>query len=264
MRAVFCLVAWLAFSAALAAAEAPPPRPTKYFNDYAGMVSAQTAARLERALEDYEKETSSQILVAIFPKLPENSALEDFTFRTADAWKPGQKGKDNGAILFIFRDDRKIRIEVGYGLEPAIPDSVVSSIINNVIMPRFRARDFDGGVSAGVDVLLQAARGEYKGTGTTVASRRSRGPRGIPVIFIVLLVFVILAASSFQRRGTVYHRRRRSYWGGGWGGGWGSIGGLGGGGGGWSGRSGGGSWGGGGGFSSGGGGFGGGGASGGW
>ena len=76
MRAVFCLVAWLAFSAALAAAQAPPPRPTKYFNDYAGMVSAQTAARLERALEDYEKETSSQILVAIFPKLPENSALE--------------------------------------------------------------------------------------------------------------------------------------------------------------------------------------------
>jgi uncharacterized protein len=264
MRAVFCLVAWLAFSAALGAAETPPPRPTKYFNDYAGMVSAQTAARLERALEDYEKETSSQILVAIFPKLPENSALEDFTVRTADAWKPGQKGKDNGAILFIFRDDRKIRIEVGYGLEPSIPDSVVSSIINNVITPRFRAQDFDGGVSAGVDALLLAARGEYKGTGTTVASRRNRGTRGIPVVFLFLLIFMILMASGFHRRGTVYHRRRRSYWGG-WGGGLGGLGGLGGGGG-WSSRGGGGggSWGGGGGFSSGGGGFGGGGASGGW
>jgi uncharacterized protein len=263
MRAVFCLVAWLAFSAALVAADAPPPRPTKYFTDYAGMVSAQTAARLERALEDYEKQTSSQILVTIFPKLPENSALEDFTFRAADAWKPGQKGKDNGAILFIFRDDRKMRIEVGYGLEGPIPDSVAASIINNEITPRFRAQDFDGGVSAGVTALLQAARGEYKGTGTTVASRRSRGTRGIPVIFIILLVFMILLSSGFHRRGTVYHRRRRSYWGGGWG----SIGGLGSGGGGWSSRGGsggGGSWGGGGGFSSGGGGFGGGGASGGW
>ncbi len=260
MRAILCLVASLAFCATVAVAQVPP-RPTRYFNDYAGMVSAQTAERLNRTLEDFEKQTSSQILVAIFPKLPENSALEDFTFRAADAWKPGQKGKDNGAILFIFRDDRKMRIEVGYGLEGPVPDSVAASIINNEITPRFRARDFDGGVSAGVTALLQAARGEYKGTGTTVASRRSRGTRGIPVIFIVLLVFVILLSSGLQRRGTVYHRRRRSYWGGGWGG----IGGLGGGGGGWSSRGGGGgSWGGGGGFSSGGGGFGGGGASGGW
>ena len=144
MRAACCLVAWLAFSALLVAADAPPPpRPTKYFTDDAGMVSAQTAAQLERALEDYEKQTSSQILVAIFPKLPENSALEDFTFRAADAWKPGQKGKDNGAILFIFRDDRKMRIEVGYGLEGAIPDSVASSIINNEITPRFRSNSGD-------------------------------------------------------------------------------------------------------------------------
>ena len=267
MRAILCLVAWVALSAVLIAADAPPPRPAKYFNDGAGMVSAQTAARLERALEDYEKQTSSQILVAIFPKLPENSALEDFTFRAADAWKPGQKGKDNGAILFIFRDDRKMRIEVGYGLDGAIPDSVAARIINNEITPRFRARDFDGGVSAGVTALLQAARGEYKGTGTTVASRRSRGTGGFPVIFIIFLFIIMMSviASRFQRRGTVYHRRRRSYWGSAWGGGWGSIGGLGGGGGGWSSRGGGGgSWGGGGGFSSGGGGFGGGGASGGW
>src|SRR6187401_1900730 len=175
MRAIFCLGAWVALSVALFAAEAPPPRPTKYFTDYAGMVSAQTAARLERALEDYEKQTSSQILVAIFPKLPQNAALEDFTFRAADAWKPGQKGKDNGAILFIFRDDRKMRIEVGYGLEGAIPDSVASRIIDNEITPRFRAGDFNGGVAAGVNALMQAARGEYKGTGGTLASRRNRG-----------------------------------------------------------------------------------------
>jgi len=256
MRAIFCLGAWLAFCAALAFAQTPP-RPTKYFNDYAGVVSAQTAERLNRALEDFEKQTSSQILVAIFPKLPENSALEDFTLRAAEAWKPGQQGKDNGAILFIFRDDRKMRIEVGYGLEGAIPDSVAARIINNEITPRFRAQDFDGGVTAGVNALMQAARGEYRGTGSTVASRRNRGTRGIPVIFIVFLVIMMMMAAS-RRRGTVYHRRRRHYWGG-WGGG---LGGLGGGG--WS-SGGGRSWGGGGGgFSGGGGRFGGGGASGGW
>jgi uncharacterized protein len=257
MRAIPCLVAWLALSAALAVAQTPP-RPTKYFNDYAGMVSAQTADRLNRTLEDFEKQTSSQILVAIFPKLPPNSALEDFTIRAAEAWKPGQKGKDNGAILFIFRDDRKMRIEVGYGLEGPVPDSVAASIINNEITPRFRAQDFEGGVSAGVNALLQAARGEYKGTGTTVASRRKRGTRGVPLIFIIFF-FLLVMMSGFHRRGTVYHRRRRNYWGG-WGAGLGGLGGWGGG------RSSGGgsSWGGGGGFSSGGGGFGGGGASGGW
>lgn len=255
MRAISCLVAWFALTASLVAAEAPP-RPAKYFNDYAGMVSAQTAEHLNRMLEDFEKQTSSQILVAIFPKLPENSALEDFTFRAADAWKPGQKGKDNGAILFIFRDDRKMRIEVGYGLEGAIPDSVAASIINNEITPRFRAQDFEGGVTAGVNALLQAARGEYKGTGTTVASRRNRGTRGVPVIFIIFF-FLLIILSGFHRRGTVYHRRRRSHWGM-WAGGLGGLGGWGGG------RSGGGGWGGGGGFSAGGGGFGGGGASGGW
>lgn len=259
MRALFCLAAWWMLGASIFAADAPP-KPARYFNDYAGMVSAQAATGLNRALEDFEKQTSSQILVAIYPKLPENSALEDFTIRAAEAWKPGQEDKDNGAILFIFRDDRKMRIEVGYGLEGAVPDSVAARIINNEITPRFRAQDFEGGITAGVTALMQAARGEYQGTGNTVASRgRAKKNRGVSLIVLVFIVFM-LALSGFHRSGTVYHRRRRNYWGGwgaglgGWGGGWkGGGGSWGGGGGGW-----------GGGFSGGGGGFGGGGASGGW
>jgi uncharacterized protein len=144
------------------------------------MVSAQTASRLERGPGGLRKQTSSQILVAIFPKLPQNSALEDFTFRAADAWKPGQKGKDNGAILFIFRDDRKMRIEVGYGLEGAIPDSVASRIINNEITPRFRARDFDGGVSAGVTALTAGRSRRIQRHGDTWRFARSRGTRAFP------------------------------------------------------------------------------------
>ena len=252
-----CAVAWLLLCAAVIGAPLPP-KPAKYFNDYAGMVSQQTAERLNRALEDFERQTSSQLLVAIFPKLPADAALEDFTVRTAEAWKPGLKEKDNGAVLFIIRDDRKMRIEVGYGLEGPIPDLIAKRIIDNEIRPRFTSGDFDGGVTAGVNALMQAARGEYKGTGTTVGERRGRATRGIPFIFILLFLAFIIIASSFRRRGTIYHRRRGSYWGGlgGWGGGWGG-GWTGGGGGGWS-------SGGGGGFSGGGGSFGGGGASGGW
>jgi uncharacterized protein len=251
LRAISLL--WLLLVATAFAAPLPP-KPARYFNDYAGMVSAETADRLNRTLEDFERQTSSQILVAIFPKLPADAALEDFTVRTAEAWKPGLKERDNGAVLFIFRDDRKMRIEVGYGLEGPIPDLIAKRIIDNEISPRFRAGDFNGGVTAGVNALLQAARGEYRGTGKTVNEKRARKAPAIPLIFILLL-FVLIVGSSFRRRGTIYGRRRGAYWGG-WGGGWG--GGWTGGGGGWS------SGGGGGGFSAGGGGFGGGGASGGW
>jgi uncharacterized protein len=257
MRALHSFAAWLALCAVTFAAPIPP-KPANYFNDYAGVISADTADRLNRTLEDFEKQTSSQILAVIYPKLPADAALEDFTLRAAEAWKPGQKDKDNGAILFIFRDDRKMRIEVGYGLEGAIPDLIAKRIIDNEIAPRFRAGDFDGGVGAGVNALIKAARGEYKGTGTTVASRRNRGKPAIPLLFIVLIVMMILL-SGIHRQGTMYHRRRRNFWGG-WIGGMGS--GLGGG---WGGsRGGSSSWGGGGGFSGGGGRFGGGGASGGW
>jgi uncharacterized protein len=257
MRALHCFGAWLVCCLAALAAQIPE-KPTKYLNDYAGIVSAQTADRLNRTLEDFEKQTSSQILVVIYPKLPAGAALEDFTLRAAEAWKPGLEKKDNGAILFIFRDDRKMRIEVGYGLEGAIPDLIAKRIIDNEISPRFRSGDFNGGVAAGANALMQAARGEYKGTGTTVASRRNPGKPAIPIIFILL--FFLILFSGIRRHGTMYHRQRRPYWGG-WIGGLGS--GLGGGS--WGGsRGGSSSWGGGGGFSGGGGRFGGGGASGGW
>jgi uncharacterized protein len=197
--------------------------------------------------------------VVIFPKLPERGALEDFTIRAAQAWRVGQKAKDNGAILFIFVADRKMRIEVGYGLEGAIPDAIAKRILDDEIRPRFRNGDMEGGVVAGVNALMQAAQGEYRGTGTTVAQRgRGRVACGSGIFWILLLIIVILVLSRSFGGGTMYHRRRRrrGYWGTPWittGGGWGS-------GGGWS--SGGGFSGGG--FSGGGGRFGGGGASGGW
>ena len=249
---------WLLALGLAGAAEVMPPRPARYFNDYAGVVKPATAERLNRALEDFEKTTSSQIVVAVFPKMQTDSAMEDYTVRIFKEWKPGQKGKDNGAILFVFTQERKMRIEVGYGLEGALPDALAKQIIENEIKPRFKAGDFNGGLSAGVQAILQATRGEYKGTGRI---QTKGGPDAIPRI-VGLLIFnrffpwhiffgfflLNFFIRRFFRRGTSYGRGGRSNWSG-----WS----MGGGGGGWSG-------GGGGGFSGGGGSSGGGGASGSW
>lgn len=122
-------------------------------------MSATTAARLDARLRAFEGETGRQIYVAIFPKLASPS-LEDFTVRTAQAWRIGRKGKDDGAILFVFVEDRKLRIEVGYGLEGQIPDAVAKRIIDERIVPLLKAGQGDAALSAGVEALLAAARGE--------------------------------------------------------------------------------------------------------
>ena len=237
------------------AKEVIPPVPPRYFNDYAGVVSAGTVAELNARLEDFEKKTSSQVVVAIYPKMESDSSIEDFTVRVAQAWKVGQKEKRNGAVLFMFIADRKMFLQVGYGLEGAIPDATAKQITEFEIKPRVRNGDYDGGLRAGVNAILQAAQGEYKGIGRTVAQgNRSRGRNNFPVIFLFFMFILVIASMSRRKRGRGRGRVYRSGgWGtgGGWGGGWTGGGGT------WSGgggSSGGGS------FSSGGGSFGGGGA----
>jgi uncharacterized protein len=242
------------------AAEVIPPAPAKYFNDYAGVVSTTTADRLNKTLEDFERESSSQIIVAVFPKMQSDSSIEDYTVRVARAWKAGQKEKNNGAVLFVFVQDRKMYVQVGYGLEGVLPDAICKRIIAEQIAPRFKAGDFEGGLTAGVQSLIAAAKGEYQGTGRTVAERRGVGSvsSGAGSVLSVLcplafLALIVLITFSQRRRGMVYRNR-----------GWMWTGGMLGSGG-WSGGGGGGfSRGGGGGFSGGGGSYGGGGAGGSW
>ena len=155
-----------------------PPKPPRYFNDFASLVDSQTAEKLNRQLEDFERQTSNQLLVVVYPSLPPDAAIEDFTQDAFRAWKPGQQGRNNGAILFVFVKDRKMRIQTGYGLEGALPDAICKRIISDEITPRFQARDFAGGLTAGVNAMIAATRGEYKGTGRTVAETRGQGQRG--------------------------------------------------------------------------------------
>lgn len=253
------LVLLLAASVALAQ-PAPPPAPANFFTDTTGLVSADVASRLEARLRAFEKETSNQILVVVGDRIPEGySGIEEYANRTAQAWRAGVKERDNGAILFVFIGDRRMRLEVGYGLEGALPDALASRIINNEVAPLFRAGRYGEGLAAGVDAILRATKGEYKPVAKT---RATLSRRLIPLLVLVVLFFLfagvvvpLLREIDAIQNSHTYSGRGRHRHRGGWGGGWGS-------GGGWSG--GGGSWGGGGGFSGGGGSFGGGGASGSW
>ena len=192
------------------------------------------------------------------------SSIEDYTVRVAQAWKVGQKGRNNGAVLFVFVQDRKMFIQVGYGLEGALPDATCKRIIEDEIKPHFRNNDFDGGLSAGVTAILRAAKGEYKAAGHSPAPLMGNE---VGFLILGLFLFALLFVSwKVRRAGGRWHgvTLGSSGWSSGWGSsGW-SSGGSGGGGGGFSG---GGGWSGGGdsgGFSSGGGSFGGGGAGGSW
>jgi uncharacterized protein len=220
-------------------AEVIPATPPDHFNDFAGLVSADVARQLNNELTQFERDTSNQVLVAIYPRMESGSSIEDYTVRVAQAWGVGQRDRKNGAVLFIFRDDRALYIQVGYGLEGVLPDARCKQIIENEITPRFRTGDFQGGVVAGVQAILASIRGEYQGTGQTVKDAEGRSAGGLPGGMVIAVIVMIILQSIFGRRNSVYSRRgRRGVWmfpgtGGGWGGGgnWGGGGSRGGGGG---------------------------------
>src|SRR5688572_11359760 len=133
MRPVFLALLLVPSSLVAAPADKLPPPPQYHFAQYTNVVSKPTETALIQKLEQFERDTSIQLLAVVFPGLPQGAALEDFTVRTAQSWRVGGKGKDNGAVLFVFVADRKMRIEVGYGLEGAIPDALAKRIIDEQI-----------------------------------------------------------------------------------------------------------------------------------
>lgn len=255
LAAVFLLAA---LAAAVATAELRvPSAPDRRINDYAGVLTAAERNRLEQQLVERERGSDSQVVVAIFRSL-DGESLEDFSIRLAQAWRIGRKGLDSGVIFLVFIEDRKMRIEVGYGLEPTLTDAVASSIIRDVVAPRFREGKIADGIGAGLAAIEAAIKGTYRAP----AARAAPPPAPLNYAQILLLLVVLggigvaVIPALFFDRGT-----RRSGWtghGSGWGGPYAGGGGFGGGGFGGGGSSSGG------GFSGGGGSFGGGGASGSW
>ena len=198
-----CLAAFLALFAIQArAAEVIPPKPAGYFNDYAGVVSKEAAARFNEQLAQFERETSNQVVVAVFSKMESDSSIDDYTQRVAQAWGVGQKDRRNGAALFVFVNDRKMFIQVGYGLEGALPDVTAFDITERNIKPHFRDKDYEGGLATGIDLICKAIRGEYTGTGKTDQEKQgSRSSGAGPVGFLIFLVVLLIAMRIARRRG---------------------------------------------------------------
>lgn len=215
------------------AAEVIPPKPAGYFNDYANVVSKSAALRFNEQLAQFERETSNQVVVAVFSKMQSDDDVAAYTQRVAQAWGVGQKDRRNGAVLFVFIQDRKMFIQVGYGLEGALPDAICFDITEYRIKPHFRNNDYEGGLGEGIDSILKAIRREYAGSGKTVREgQRENGSGFIPNLLLFLFFFMVLFFLGRLRPRRGYHY---SSGGGGWswylGGGGGSSGGSSGGGG---------------------------------
>jgi uncharacterized protein len=227
------------FAITARAGEVIPPKPDRYFNDYAGVVSKEAANRFNEQLAQFERETSDQVVVAVFPKMQTDSDIADYTQRIAQAWGVGQKERRNGVVFFVFIQDRKMFIQVGYGLEGALPDATAFDITERHVKPLLRTGNYEAGLAAGIDLICKAIRGEYTGSGKTVTERQSGGGFSGVLPFIIFIIVLIAISRVIRRLGGYSYSSRGGGpvfipSGGGWssgGGGGGGFSGFGGGGG---------------------------------
>lgn len=210
-----------------------PEAPSRFVYDEPGVLSSEERRALEDTLMAYDKR-GLEIGVAIFKSL-HGDPIEDVSMALAEKWKPGNAERDNGALLVVGMDERSVRIEVGYGLEPVITDAMAGRIIRYDIAPAFREGRYGAGLMRAVSNIARLARGE-----TIAEPSTGELPAWLPLVFILIFVVIVMSVTRRARRGWI---SRRGWTGGGWGGGpyigggFGGFGGGGGGGGGFSGGS---------------------------
>ena len=217
--------------------EPPPvPNPPQLVNDFAGILSSSQVAALERKLVAYDDSTSTQIAVVIENSI-EGDDMFDYSFRLAEKWGFGRQGKNNGVLVFIAFQDRKLRIQTGYGAEGFLPDAMARRIIDQVISPSFRTQDYYGGLNKATDIIMKLGSGEY--------SNDDIYRQGFPwevlifiIIFIIIVIIISKGGGGGYNRGGRYDSSgggwiiigpggggRGGHWGGGGGGGFGGFGG---------------------------------------
>jgi len=186
-----------------------PSKPTHYVTDNAGALSADTAGRLDQKLKAFEERTSDQVLVYVDKKVPDGTTLEEMGAQAIHEWGIGQAKKDNGVILFVFTDDHKMRIEVGYGLEGSLTDAKSKLITSTIMKPRLQSGDYNGAVEHGVEAILNTIGSEsYKGSGHSVAEANASAPipqKTVLVFFFIGAFLLILILKSLR------FRRQRAY-----------------------------------------------------
>ena len=175
------------------------PRLQGRVNDYADLLSPATEASLESVLKSLESSDSTQIVVLTITSL-QGDSLEEFSLGVVEDWKIGQQGLDNGVLLLVARDDRKIRIEVGYGLEGKLTDMTAGRIISNVMGPRFKQGDFNQGIIDGIGAIVMTVRGEF----TAAAETKPNGSgREDPGGLLTSMIFIFFIFGSLLRKSKV-------------------------------------------------------------
>jgi uncharacterized protein len=184
-----------------ASAEDAPisPAPERWVTDRAGMLSPAARTALDRKLESYEQATGHQVVVWIGDSIG-GAPLDDFAVRTFKAWQLGRKGQDDGILMIVLARDRKIAIEVGYGLEAQVPDITASRIINDVMVPKLRAEDAEGAIDAGVNAVLESIEGKPFQPAPDAARpdpQAQRPGKGQLIVFgILAVVFLLLLITN--------------------------------------------------------------------
>jgi uncharacterized protein len=195
----FCIFFSLTLFLAVQVSALEVPRLQGRVNDYAELLSPATEASLESVLKSLESSDSTQIVVLTIGSL-QGDSLEEFSLRVVEDWKIGQQGLDNGVLLLVARDDRKIRIEVGYGLEGKLTDMTAGRIIGNVMGPRFKQGDFNQGIIDGIGAIVMTVRGEF----TAAAEAKPNGSgREDPGGLLTSMIFIFFIFGSLLRKSKV-------------------------------------------------------------
>lgn len=191
----------LAFAVtAVLAAEQLPEKPARFFNDYTGVVDRDVGDALNERLAKYERESSNQLLVVFYSRMLTDSSIEDYCTRAFEKWGVGRADRDNGAVLFVFNEQHKMRIQTGYGLEASLTDAECFRIIEGM-KPLFRARDYTGGASFAVDAMIEATAGEYQCNGRTLAEFQNDPQLWMMIILLTSILFIIGLHFYYKIRG---------------------------------------------------------------
>lgn len=176
-----------------------PPAPDRWVTDGAGFLSRQAAAALDARLQDFERRTGHQVIVWIGRTIGEGASLEDWAVRAFEAWKVGRRGLDDGLVLFILAEDRRVRVEVGYGLEDKVPDALAFRVIDEILAPGVRAGRPDEAVSAAVTALIGFISGEDappEGEGRAARPGSSLASKIFTVLIVLVLLFLFITNPS--------------------------------------------------------------------
>lgn len=196
MKRILLIVIMLLMPLPLSALDVP--QLTGRVNDYARMLSPETKSRLEQKLRDFERDQSTQIVVLTIPSL-QGDNIDQFAIKVAENWKIGQKGKDNGVILLLAQAERKVRIEVGRGLQGVLPDITAGQIIRNTMRPFLKDGNFDQGITVGVDAIIVATKGEFKASPAEAKKQpQKKSPSLITMLLGLTVGMLVLGAFSRQ------------------------------------------------------------------